>query len=79
MSDEIRISTRGGKVPNYYDDVDDFEEETHPGYYYSDPTTQLQQEDEIEMVLTHSRDEGRESDSEDNFFDNIVSSHNHAI
>lgn len=76
MSDEIRISTRGGKIPNYYDDVDDFEkfeEETHPGYYYTDQTTQYQQEDEIEQVLTHSRDEGREEDSEDNFYDNIVS------
>lgn len=73
MSDEIRISTRGGKVPNYFDDVDDFEEDTHPGYYYADPATQVQQEDEIELVLTHSRDEGREDDPDDNFFDNIVS------
>jgi chromodomain-helicase-DNA-binding protein 1 len=75
MLDEIRVSTRGGKIPNYYDDVEDFEnfeEETHPGYYYADPNTQFQQEDEIEQVLTHSRDEGRENDNEDNFYDNIV-------
>jgi chromodomain-helicase-DNA-binding protein 1 len=76
MSDEIRISTRGGKVPNYYDDVDDFEtfeDDTHPGYYYADPAAPVQQEDEIELVLSHGRDEGRENDPEDNFYDNVVS------
>ena len=73
--DEIRVSTRGGKIPNYVDDVEDFEafeEETHPGYYYTEAVTQYPQEDEIEQVLTHTRDEGREGDPEDKFYENIV-------
>ena len=69
------MTTRGGKIPNYVDDVEDFEafeEETHPGYYYTEAATQYPQEDEIELVLTHSRDEGKESDPEDKFYENIV-------
>jgi chromodomain-helicase-DNA-binding protein 1 len=75
VADEIRVSTRGGKVPNYLDDVEDFEtfeEETHPGYYYAEAVTQYPQEDEIEQVLTHTRDEGKEGDPEDRFYENIV-------
>lgn len=72
--DEVRVSSRGTKVPNYVDDVQDFEkyeEEPDPGYY-AGPAIQYQEEDEIEAVLAHSRDEGRESDPEDLWFDNVV-------
>ena len=75
MADEIRVSTRGGKIPNYVDDVEDFEafeEDTHPGYYYAEALAQYPQEDEIEQVLTHTRDEGKEGDPEDKFYENIV-------
>lgn len=77
MADEIRVSTRGGKIPNYVDDVEDFEtfeDDTHPGYYYAEATAQYPQEDEIEQVLTHTRDEGKEGDPEDKFYENIVGS-----
>jgi chromodomain-helicase-DNA-binding protein 1 len=74
--DEIRVSSRGGKVPNYVDDVQDFEkyeehEDTENGYIV-DPNAQYQEEDEIEAVLGHSRDEGHENDPEDKWFENIV-------
>ncbi|KAF9793017.1 SNF2 family N-terminal domain-containing protein [Thelephora terrestris] len=72
--DEIRVSTRGIRVPNYVDDVEDFEnfeEDTHPGYYYTEAIAQYPQEDEIEQVLSHTRDEGKEGDPEDKFYENI--------
>lgn len=73
--DEVRISSRGTKVPNYADDVQDFEKfeeqvEDQNGYYV-DPNVQYQ-EDEIETVLGHGRDEGREDDPEDLWFENTV-------
>ncbi|KAF8919828.1 transcription regulator [Mucidula mucida] len=73
-ADEVRISSRGSKVPNYLDDVQDFErfdEEEPDGAYYAVPTNQPVEEDEVETVLGHSRDEGREDDPEDEWFDNI--------
>jgi len=75
--DEIRVSSRGGKIPNYVDDVQDFgqfdaEDDGNDSGYYADPNVQYKEEDEIEVVLNHSRDEGRESDPEDLWFDNIV-------
>lgn len=74
--DEIRVSSRGGKVPNYLDDVHDFEkyeeqDETENGYF-AESNIQYQEEDEIEAVLGHSRDEGHENDPEDKWFENIV-------
>lgn len=69
------MSTRGIKIPNYVDDVEDFESfeaDTHPGYYYTEAVTQYPQEDEIEQVLSHTRDEGKEGDPEDKFYENIV-------
>ncbi|KAF8628912.1 hypothetical protein AX15_003691 [Amanita polypyramis BW_CC] len=73
--DEIRVSSRGVKVPNYYDDVQDFEkfeeEEEPQNNYYADPNAQYQEEDEIEAVLGHTRDEGRENDLEDLWFENV--------
>lgn len=73
--DEIRVSSRGGKVPNYLDDVHDFEkyeeqDETENGYF-AESNIQYQEEDEIEAVLGHSRDEGHENDPEDKWFENI--------
>ena len=61
--DEIRVSSRGTKVPNYVDDVQDFEQyeddEVIPGGYV-DPSAIQKEEDEIELVLGHSRDEETE-------------------
>jgi chromodomain-helicase-DNA-binding protein 1 len=74
--DEIRISSRGGKIPNYTDDVQALaqlsEEDVDQGYYV-DPNAPFKEEDEIESVLSHCRDEGREDDPEDVWFDNVVS------
>ncbi|KAF9529183.1 chromodomain-helicase DNA-binding protein [Crepidotus variabilis] len=73
-ADELRISSRGTKVPNYVDDVQDFEkyeEVEDTNGYYVDPNIQYQEEDEIEAVLGHSRDEGREDEPEDLWYDNV--------
>lgn len=74
--EEIRVSSRGGKVPNYIDDVQDFEKYEEHGDsengYIADPNAQYQEEDEIEAVLGHSRDEGHENDPEDRWTENIV-------
>jgi chromodomain-helicase-DNA-binding protein 1 len=72
--DELRTSSRGVKVPNYADDVEDFEQfdEPHPGYYI-DPNAQEKENDEIELVLGHSREEGHEEDPEDLWYENLVS------
>jgi chromodomain-helicase-DNA-binding protein 1 len=72
--DELRTSSRGVKVPNYADDVEDFEQfdEPHPGYYF-DPNAQEKENDEIEAVLGHARDEGHEDDPEDLWYENLVS------
>lgn len=72
--DELRTSTRGVRVPNYADDVEDFEQydEPHPGYYI-DPNSQEKENDEIEAVLGHARDEGHEDDPEDHWYENLVS------
>ncbi|KAJ3815576.1 hypothetical protein F5876DRAFT_71935 [Lentinula aff. lateritia] len=76
QSDELRISSRGGKIPNYFDDIQDFEkfdEEEEPDTgYYAGPVQQYQEEDEIETVLSHSCDEGCEANPEDVWFDNIT-------
>ena len=73
--DEIRVSSRGTKVPNYVDDVQDFEQyeedEIIPGGYV-DPNAVQKEEDEIEGVLGHSRDEEAEPGLDDNWYTNIV-------
>ena len=74
-SDEIRVSSRGTKVPNYIDDVQDFEqfdEEDAEAAAYIDPNAPQKEEDEIEMVLGHTRDEEHKDDAEDDWFRNIV-------
>lgn len=73
-SDEIRVSSRGTRVPNYVDDVQDFEQfdddEIEAGTY-GEPAV-MKEEDEIEMVLSHSRAEEYLNDPEDNWYTNIV-------
>ncbi|THH26417.1 hypothetical protein EUX98_g7773 [Antrodiella citrinella] len=73
-SDEIRVSSRGGKIPNYIDDVQDFEQfdedDAAAAIAYAD-ATQTKEEDEIEQVLGHCRDEDHKSDPEDNWYTNI--------
>ena len=73
-SDEIRVSSRGTRVPNYVDDVQDFEQfdddEPDAGVY-GEPAV-LKEEDEIEMVLSHARADEFLSDPEDNWYTNIV-------
>lgn len=75
--DEIRVSSRGTKVPNYVDDVQDFEQyeedEIIPGGYV-DPNAVQKEEDEIEGVLGHSRDDDAEEGLDDNWYTNIVRS-----
>ncbi|KAL6310366.1 P-loop containing nucleoside triphosphate hydrolase protein [Sparassis latifolia] len=72
-ADELRVSSRNGKTPNYVDDFQDFEQfedDVDPGTYV-DATATFKEEDEIESVLGHTRDEGHEGDPEDNWYSNI--------
>ncbi|KAI0645708.1 transcription regulator [Trametes meyenii] len=71
-NDEIRVSSRGVKIPNYVDDVHDFEdEEDEDAITYAQTAVPLKEEDEIENVLGHCRDEGHEEDAEDDWYSNI--------
>ncbi len=78
-ADEIRVSSRGGKIPNYVDDVQDFEafdeDDTMPQSNHHFGGAPAKEEDEIEQVLSHSRDEGHEDDPEDVWYANIVCRH----
>ncbi|OCB89362.1 transcription regulator [Sanghuangporus baumii] len=72
--DSIRVSSRGIKVPNYFDDVknfEEFEDDADSGYYVADPGVQYEEEHEIEGVFYHMRDEDRKNDPEDLWHDNI--------
>lgn len=86
-ADEIRVSSRGVKIPNYVDDVQDFEQFDDEDQEQAAASGQLlaksayggvgapadfQELDEIEAVLGHSRDENHEEDPEDNWYTNIV-------
>lgn len=76
--EDFRISSRGGRVPNYAEDGpdSDFEdEEIQTGYYASANAEIKGDEDEIDAVLTHMRDEERLDDPADLWFENIVSQH----
>ena len=84
--DLIRVSSRGVKVPNYIDDVEnpeDFEDDAYDarlstsksgaytyGYGYEGET--YEEEHEIEGVFFHTRDEERKNDPEDLWHENIV-------
>jgi chromodomain-helicase-DNA-binding protein 1 len=74
-ADDVRTSTRGGKIPNYIDDVQDFDqfdqEDPDPALY-DNPAAPEEPQDEIEAVLTHARDEERLADPEDSWYENIV-------
>lgn len=73
VSEEVRISSRGNRIPNYIDDVQDYAQydEDDAETYKGEASGQYQEEDEIEAVLGHSREEGREDDPEDLWYDNI--------
>ncbi|KAI0081263.1 hypothetical protein K474DRAFT_1588003, partial [Panus rudis PR-1116 ss-1] len=72
-NDELRVSSRGGRIPNYVDDVQDFEQfeddEVLPAGNYNQHAAL--EEEEIEQVLTHSRHEDHLDDPEDNWYTNI--------
>ena len=76
VGDELRVSSRGVKVPNYVDDVDnfdEFEDDAEAGYYVAaNPNGQYEEEHEIEGVFYHMRDEDRKDDSEDLWHENVV-------
>lgn len=80
VADEnIRMSSRGVKVPNYVDDVqnfEEFEEDEGAEYYVADPNSQYE-DHEIEGVYYHMRDEDRKDDPEDLWHDNVVCIHNY--
>ncbi|KAI0958820.1 hypothetical protein AcV7_004526 [Taiwanofungus camphoratus] len=72
--DEIRVSSRGVKIPNYVDDVqgfDQFDDDEVDHKAYATSSAQNKEDDEIETVLGHTRDEGHEDDPEDNWYSNI--------
>ena len=80
--DLLRVSSRGVKIPNYVDDVEnfeDFEDESYnaqasaskSGYDYGYGET-YEEEHEIEGVFFHTRDEERKNDPEDLWHENIV-------
>ncbi|KAI0775711.1 SNF2 family N-terminal domain-containing protein [Trametes elegans] len=70
-NDEIRVSSRGVRIPNYVEDPQDFEDEDPDAITYQTTAAPLKEEDEIENVLGHCRDEGHEDDSEDDWYSNI--------
>ena len=79
---ELRQSHRNGKLADYREEGgvhygDDFEDDAPMNgegstYYVNPENAQYEEEHEIELVLNHSRDEGREDDPEDLWMDNIV-------
>lgn len=78
--DEIRVSSRGNKIPNYYEDNQDLamlSEEEAVETYYVDPSL-TKEDDEIEAVLSHCRDEAHEDDPDDLWFSNVVCSNPHS-
>ena len=62
------------KIPNYVDDVQDFEQfdDEAGAITYAETAAPMKEEDEIENVLGHCRDEGHENDPEDDWYTNIV-------
>lgn len=72
--EELRVSSRGVKVPNHVDGLQDFEREDEDaeGLMYATAAAPVQEEDEIEYVLNHSRAEGHEDDPEDDWQTNVV-------
>lgn len=71
------MSSRGVKIPNYVDDAQDFEDDDADALALAEATVPVKEEDEIENVLSHCRDEGHEEDAEDDWYSNIVRSRIH--
>ncbi len=70
------MSSRGIRVPRRHTGLEKLEEvEDDSTGYYVDPNIQYQEEDEIEAVLAHNRQEGRESDEKDLWCENVVSAY----
>ncbi|KAG9316405.1 hypothetical protein JVU11DRAFT_2439 [Chiua virens] len=71
--EELRVSSRGNKIPNYYEDSQDLamlsEGEVAEAYYVDPALTK--EDDEIEAVLSHCRDEAHEDDPEDLWYRNV--------
>lgn len=80
---DYRISSRGGKVPNYKDEAEDFgfeDEAEYDNSYYAQPALGApvgseEEQHEIEVVISHHRDDDRKEDAEDVWNENIVSGH----
>ncbi|EMD37878.1 chromodomain-helicase DNA-binding protein [Gelatoporia subvermispora B] len=73
-TDEVRVSSRGARIPNYFDDVQDFEqfeEDEASASAYGNVASSSKPDDEIEAVLGHTRDEEFKDDPEDNWYTNI--------
>ena len=73
---DVRVNSRGSRVPNYREDAEDmsmFYEDDQSYYAQENTYTQYEEDHEIEAVLAHMRDEGRENDPEDIWHENIVS------
>lgn len=73
--DDFRFTSRGGKLPNYYENDDDVSMDEDSDTAGDDmavesaqPTEQVH---EIEMVLDHHRDDERKHDPVDNFQSNM--------
>lgn len=73
--EEIRVSSRGSKIPNYYEGCQELgllsDEDVDESYYFG-LNTQFKEEDEIEAVLGHCRDEERANEQADLWYENVV-------
>ncbi|KAI0743539.1 transcription regulator [Daedaleopsis nitida] len=69
--DEVRVSSRGVRIPNYVDDVQDFEQFDDEVDGVTEAAGPTKEDDEIEYVLGHCREEGHENDPEDDWGRNI--------
>jgi chromodomain-helicase-DNA-binding protein 1 len=72
--EDFRFSTRGIKLPNYFENEEDasMDDETDTGGDDGGTSAQTEQVHEIEMVLDHHRDDEKKGDAEDNFQTNMV-------
>jgi chromodomain-helicase-DNA-binding protein 1 len=77
---EVRLTSRGGKMPDYREDAgygSEFDEVPGTGqdytYYVNPESIQPEEEGEIEAVLNHTRDETLSPEKEDSWTENIVS------
>lgn len=73
--EDFRFSTRGIKLPNYYENDEDasMDDESDDGVDGPGDSAPTEQVHEIEMVLDHHRDDEKKHELEDNFQTNMVS------